>query len=335
MTSALRPSRLLPAAQAISVLLVAPGRPAFAQAADPAPLLQALEFQGGTPDDQVFARSAAALGLRAPLDEAGFRTALEAIRATDRFRRVDGQLQAVEKGVRALVRLDPWPALEKVRWETPLPGGIGKVLPGGPRGGERAGNALLDAWQHQAQLRLAETGYPQARLTWRRLREDRELAVAVDLGAPSLIRKVAIVGDRGPYADALLLSWAGIRPGSSLWTPATPGEINRRLRKRFRKDSRFEAAVEAGWDGKETLRLRVQAGPLVRLKAQGSGLGLLNGLSDFVPLGRAERYSPQLLDEGERRLVRFFRNKGYLDVQVGYRREVTRQGPECRIFVFC
>jgi outer membrane protein assembly factor BamA len=54
-------------------------------------------------------------------------------------------------------------------------------------------------------------------------------------------------------------------------------------------------------------------------------------LSEFVPLARAERYSPSLLEEGAGRITTYFRNQGYPEVKVTYDRVVkagTQERPE-------
>jgi outer membrane protein assembly factor BamA len=308
----------------LAASLVYLGAPAAA--AQDSPLL-GLDFQGGSVDDVAFARMAAGLGQGAPVTEAAFQTALAAIRLTDRFRTVDGTLVAGPDGARALVRLDPWPAIQRLEWagDARLKG-IRKQIRG-LRAGMRPGEQRLAAWSLELQGRLVEDGYPEAKVTWARAEGDKKVIITVTVGVGSLVRQVVLVGDPAPYTEEQILAAAKLVPGRTLWNQAVQVATSRNLRKMFHNHQRYEARTELAWDGQGTVRLTVAPGPKVFLESEGDRLGLTTSLKDLVALARADRYSPELLDEGDRRIVRFFRAKGYLDAQVGHRRAVTSTGP--------
>jgi outer membrane protein assembly factor BamA len=297
-----------------------------AGAAEAASLL-GLDIQGGSEDDVAYARVAASLTDRAPVTEAAFQTALAAIRLTDRFRRVDGQLVPGPGGVRAQVRLDPWPAIKRLEWRGDLHReGVQKHIRG-LRTGMRPGEQRLAAWSRELQGRLVAAGYPDAKVTWARSNNDKTIIVSLITGEGSLVRQVVLAGNPAPYTKEEILRFARLEPGKTLWNETVQVATTRNLRKKFQKDLRYEAQTELSWDGKGTVSLKVTPGPKVLLQEEGSGLGLTTSLKDLIPLARADRYSPDLLDEGDRRLVRFFRTKGYLDAQVSHRREQTRTDP--------
>ena len=298
------------------------GWPAAAQSA-----MLELTFQGGSEDDVAYARVATGLELGSPLDAQGFQTALAAIRRTDRFRWVEGGLEPGPMGVRAWVRLDPWPAVEHLAWRGDAKRAVVQKQIRGLRTGMRPGDFRLATWSQELQTRLVEAGYPAARVTWSREQADRTLAITVALGPGSLVQRVEVTGNPAPYTAADLLRYSKLQPGHSLWTPALQLETARNLNKVLHAHHRYEAQVDLDWDGRGTLRLGVVSGPRVQLVAEGDGLGWTTSLSDLVPLTRTERYSPELLDEGDRRIIRFLRNQGYLDAQVGHRREVVRNDP--------
>lgn len=298
------------------------GWPAAAQTG-----LLELTFQGGGEDDVAYARVATGLELGSPLDAQGFQTALAAIRRTDRFRRVEGGLEPGPMGVRAWVRLDPWPAVEHLAWRGDAKQAVVQKQIRGLRTGMRPGEFRLATWSQELQAHLVEAGYPAARVTWSREQADRTLAITVALGAGSVVQRVEVTGNPAPYTAADLLRYSKLQPGHSLWTPALQLETARNLNKVLHGHHRYEAQVDLDWDGRGTLRLGVVSGPRVQLVAEGDGLGWTTSLSDLVPLTRAERYSPELLDEGDRRIIRFLRNQGFLDAQVGHRREVIRNDP--------
>jgi len=105
--------RLLLAAQVLCTPL-----PAVALGAEPppvgeqvqAPLLRQVVFEGGSVDDGAFARAAAALPVGLSLTEGAFQLALEAVRNTDRFRRVTGALAPCASGVGARIVGCPRPS---------------------------------------------------------------------------------------------------------------------------------------------------------------------------------------------------------------------------------
>jgi len=289
------------------------------------PAATRLDFQGGSEDDVVFARMAAGLDLEAPVTEAAFQTALAAIRLTDRFRAVDGQLAPGPGGAR--VRLDPWPAIRRLEWagDARLP--WVRKLVRGLRQGMRPGERRLAAWSRDLQGRLVEAGYPEAKVAWARAESDEIVIITVTTGVGALVRRVALAGNPAPYRQQELLAAAGLVPGSTRWSPAVQAAAHRNLRKLFLGHRRYEARIESAWDGEGTVRLTVFPGPRVRLAVAGDRLGLWTSLGQLVPLARADRYSPELLEEGDRRLVRHFRSQGYLDARAGHHRAVTRAGP--------
>jgi outer membrane protein assembly factor BamA len=324
------PYLLLAVPLACQVPPAAPPGPAQApaaarpQVAGPTYPLLAIDFQGGSGDDAQFARAASGLEKGKPVGEAEFRAALEAVRLTDRFRSADGQLLPGPGGARALFRLDPWPALTRLEWVGDARRrAIGKYLRG-LRPGMRPGDRRLAAWGGELQGRLAESGYPRARVGLTRSDGDRTLVVDVDLGQPDLVRQVELVGDPAPYTREEILHRSGLQPGRTLWSQTSKLAAIRRLRGLFHGNGRFEALVDVQWESPGTVRLAVTPGPRVILAAAGDRLGWNTSLKDLIPLARADRYDPELLDEGDRLIVRHFRTKGYLDAMVSHRREVTK-----------
>jgi outer membrane protein assembly factor BamA len=289
--------------------------------------LLGLTFQGGSEDDVAFARMAASLVDGAPVSDAAFQSALAAIRLTDRFRRVDGQLVPGPDGTRALVLLDPWPAIQRLQWRGDVRRPEVKKQIRGLRAGMRPGELRLAAWSRDLQGRLVEAGYPAATVTTVRAGDDRTVIVNVVTGEGALVRQVELAGNPAPYTREEILRFARLKPGRTLWNEAVQVATYRNLRKGFQSDQRYEAQTDLSWDGKGTVRLNVTPGPKVLLVKEGSGLALTTSLKDLIPLARADRYSPELLDEGDRRLARYFRTQGYLDAQVSHRRELTRTGP--------
>ena len=288
----------------------------------PGTLLRQLTFDGGSGDDVAFSRVAAALALGAPVAEGPFRLALEAIRNTDRFRAVTGELFPCPGGIGARIRLEPWPALEFLTAE-----GLPKTqLMGAPRLQRPLGNRRLEDWRREFQAHLQETGYPAARVTCERTHADRGLRVLVAKGPPDLLRAVVVVGNMAPYTYDQIIEIVRVVPGKTLWTAAVKREMLDRLRNKLRKDKRFESQVDMAWES-GVLRLTVEAGPVVECRAEGDGLGWTISLKDVVGLARANRYSPELLDQADRRILRVLRGQGYLDAQVAHRREVLQDGP--------
>ncbi len=277
-------------------------------------------FIGGDVDDQAFARAAAGLKPSGSLGEGELAAALDAIRATDRFRKVEGTAERIV--------LDPWPALAGIEWRGDAPGSLRRTLFPGLRKGERFGDQRLEALRAQAQDRMVAAGYPKAVVRTLRTEGDTRIVLDVASGPPNLILGVEVVGKTGTYTAEELIQASGVIPQRSLWNREFELECMRRLRKKLVKGRRYEARVDLDWDAGGELRITVDVGPRIKLRAQGTGLGWTTSLKDMVPLARADRYSPELLDEGERRIVRLFRSRGHLDPQVSHRRDVVRSGPD-------
>jgi outer membrane protein assembly factor BamA len=294
--------------------------------ADAPRVVSAIRIDGGSEDDRQFA--AAALGLKPgqTVDDAGFQQALVAVRLVDRFVTVEGSLTA-EGAV--LLKLEPLSPVATWKWEgEAVPKALRKTLLPELRKGQRLGPQRRSVLITLAEQRLHEAGYPAATLGLTLEAGGRQARLLLTLGAPSLIRELRIEGDPAPYTREALLKVAGLKPGISLWTPAVAREAHGRLRQRLVKDHRYEGTVRlepASTPG--VMLLEVRPGPKVNLKADGLSLfGPLWGrprLVEFVPLARAEKYAPSLLEEGAGRITTYFRNQGYPEAKVSYDRVVT------------
>ena len=297
-----------------------------AQEAAGARVVTSVRIAGGDEDDRRFA--AAALGLKRGqlLEEAAFQQALAAVRLVDRYRSVEGTFEGDGS---AQVRLDPLPPVTSWRWAgDPVPGSLRKSLLPELRKGQRLGPQRRAVLTGAAEQRMREAGYPEARLQAALEEGGRSLRLTLSLGAPALIRDIRLEGDPAPYTREWLLREAGLRPGETLWALGTLRTAQRRLRQRLIKEGRLEGSVRLEALGEPgVMVLEVRPGPKVTLKAKGLPvLGPLWGqprLSEFVPLARAERYSPSLLEEGAGRIKAHFRNQGYSEAKVRFERTVT------------
>lgn len=289
-------------------------------------ILSAVELTGASPDDQIYASEALGLEIGKPVGEEGFLLALTAVRATDRFRAVHGVLEEGSKGLVAKIGLDPWPAIEKREIRGQLPRALRKGLFTGMHKGARAGDLRINRWQIEAEQRLQEAGYSGARVRIDREDQGARLVINIELGTPALIRSLEVEGNPSPYSAEKIKGVANLKIGKSLWTASLQREASERLRRRLVKDHHFEGTTEFLWDeASGRLTLKIEPGPVVNIRQVGVWSFWWRNFEELVPLARAGRYSPELLDEGDRRILRYLREQGYLDAQVSHRREVLPQ----------
>ncbi len=299
---------------------------AGAREADSLRRVTAIHIEGGDVDDRRFATAALGLKVGQDLDQAGFQQAMAAVRLVDRFHSVAG---AFGTDGQVSLHLEPLTPLASWRWEgDAIPPDPGRNLLPELRKGQRIGPQRQAALAGLAEQRLREAGYPDAKVQARLEEGGRHLRLVLALGAPTRIREIRLEGDPSPYTRETLLKVAGLRPGVSFWTPTVAREAQRRLRQRLVKDRRLEGSVRLEPTAEpEVMLLEVRPGPKVQLKATGLNfLAPLWGqprLSEFVPLARAERYAPSLLDEGAGRITTYLRNQGYPEAKVAYERKVT------------
>ena len=299
---------------------------AGAQEADSLRILTSIQIRGGDEDDRRFAAAALGLGPGQSVDGPEFQRALAAVRLVDRYRSVDG---LIGTDGTAVVNLEPLLPLATWRWEgDAIPADLRKTLLPELHKGQRMGPQRRAVLTETAERRLREAGYPEGRISMALEQDGRNLRLALVLGAPNLVREVRLEGDPAPYTREALLKIAGLRPGVTFWTPSTMLEAQRRLRQRLVKDHRLEGSIRlepAGEPG--VMLLEVRPGPRVTLRGKGLNVLLIlwgqPRLAEFVPLARAERYSPSILEEGAGRITAYFRNQGYPEVKVSYERVVT------------
>jgi outer membrane protein assembly factor BamA len=297
-----------------------------AQEVDSIRTLKAVQITGGDEDDRRFALAAFGLKPGQRLDEKSFQQAVAAVRLVDRYRLVTGAFDGDGSARLTLVPLSP---MQAWRWEgDPVPPALRKTLLPELKKGQRLGVQRLALLSGLAEQRLREAGYPEAKVSPALEQDGRSLKLSLALGRPALIRDIRLEGNPAPYTRESLLKAAGLSPGNSLWTPTVVREAQRRLRHRLVKDHRLEGSVrlepstELG-----VMILEVRPGPKVVLKSKGiNWFGWLWNqprLAEFIPLEKAERYSPSLLEEGAGRITTYFRNQGYPEAKVTFDRLVT------------
>ena len=286
---------------------------------------QGFQWEGGSADDRGFAEMASGLVKGKPYPDLHFDLVLQAIRATDRFRSVDGTLGA--DGT-AHIRLQPWAPLQSWVWQGDTPPKKTKILllPDLQKG-MRLGDLRLEEWRRIAEARLRDEGYPQARLAVERDASGARLNLKTELGTASLVKGIAVNGDMGPYRLETLLKVGDIQVGRTLWTQDLRRQAARKIRRRFVKDKRLEGRAEFSFSSDGTLTFSVDAGPVVRISTTGKWLSQ-RALKELLPLARTDRYGPELLDEGDRRIIRHYRDKGFLDVESTHVREVVTGSAE-------
>ncbi len=286
----------------------------------PGRAFQGFIWEGGSPDDRGFAEMASGWVKGKPFSAVQFDLVLEAIRGTDRFESVNGTLGA--DGI-ARITLRPWARLQSWVWQgDPLPAKTKTLLFPDLRKGQPLGALRLEEWRRIAEARLRDDGYPQAKLATERDASGAHLILKLQLGAASLVRSVAVNGNLGPYRLEALLQLAGVQVGRTLWTQDLRRQAARKIRRRFVKDKRMEGQAELAFSNNGTLTLSVAPGPIVRVSATGKWLSQRT-LKELLPLARTDRYGPELLDEGDRRIDRYYRDKGFLDVESSHVREVV------------
>ncbi len=280
-------------------------------------------LRGGGVDDQAFARLAMGLDAQGRLDVRLKARALAAVEATDRFRNASLDLSA--EG--AMLRLDPWPRLVSIRLEG-APKGFSRLLPGSIRAGSMPGpRRLADACARMGQT-LQERGYPDAKVTAMRSEGDRQLVFRVEAGRPRIVQAIQVEGPLGSYTASSIQKLLEVTPGRTLWYEGLRNAAVSRIRKRFVKDERYEGGVELIWnDATGLLIAKVDPGPQVEIRLEGKGMRLRQ-IRRILPLVQAERHSPDLLDQGDRRILRILLSEGCLDAKVTHRREVVQGTPE-------
>jgi len=287
----------------------------------PAPRLLGLEIQSEHKDDAILVQAAAGLLINEPLTEVDINTALSAVELTDRFRKVEILSVPKYNGVIAKIKVSSWPIVERIYWRVDVRSSAINRQIRGLRAGMRLGNIRLATWSQELQMKLVEIGYPDASVSWIRDKGDKRLTVNVRVGTGALLRKIDVIGDYSPYTADDVRRFAKLLPGRTLWTKSAQHEVSRNIYKVMRSHRRYEAEIECQWNSNGTLVVSLNTGPIISIEAKGSGVDLFHKMRHLIPLTSADFYSPELLHEGDRRIVRYLQNQGYLDAKVWHRRE--------------
>jgi outer membrane protein assembly factor BamA len=300
-------------------------------------LVDAPKVEGGSYDDERFARLA--LGFRAgqDVDPERLRIGLEAVRATDRFKSVGGHFEDAPGGKIVKLRLDPWPTLKSVH--TDIPPELMKLVK--PwlqdiRKGTRPGSLAIEAWKKKAEEWLAVWGYPSAKVNVARSYKGDSIAISIDSGTPTLLRHLEITGSIGVVSRESILSDLGCKPGQTIWTSDVQRRAIQRLNRRFARYSYLFAKANFFWNPDSgNLAVDINTGPAVSLKV--SGVRLRTGLlKEYLGLPSIDRYGADFLGEAERRLTNKFQAEGRPRIKINLKETpISGKAPERAIQLEC
>jgi len=282
-------------------------------------LVQSPIFEGGSKEDQRFARAALGFRIGQIIDTEQLRVGLSAIRATDRFRSVEGQFEETADGKLLRVYLEPWPALKSVRIIAPdelkkrIKPWLGEI-----RKGIRLGDFAKDAWIKRAEEWLATWGYPAAKVEISRSEFGDAVEIYVDAGQPNLVRQVLLSGDFGASTRNSILRDLRCEPGQTIWTTDAQAKAVQRLNRRFAASSHLFAKVDFSWNPLNgELSVNIKTGPVVNLGVSGARLNIRQ-LKSYLNLPIVDRFGMDLLAETERKLTGKFQDDGCPMVSVSH-----------------
>ena len=286
------------------------------------PKLLTIDIQAKNPDDIIFAKAASGLVVDTPIDESILQTSIAAIRLTDRFKTVTGQLLPKSNGVIASIVVHSWPAVKDIKWLGDAQTKIAKKLIHSLRPGMHLGNEKLTAWSLELQNKLIESGYPEAKVFWTRAQYDQLLNVTIILGTANIIKNIEITGNISPYTTDQIQRFAKLLPEHSIWNVVTQQTIIKNLRAVLQSHQRYEAYIAIQWkDDSKSLHININSGPKITLAFKGSGISRPNSIKNLIPLTYIN-YNSDILYEGDRRILRYFQDEGYLDAKVQHDRKV-------------
>jgi len=270
-------------------------------------LIQSPIFEGGTYEDQRFARAALGFRVGQNVDAERLRIGLNAIRATDRFKNVESRLEDADGGKILRLYLEPWPTLNSVITNiTPELKKRVKPWLREIRKGTKPGDFVLDAWIKRAEEWLAVWGYPSAKVEISRSELGDSIKVSIDAGQPNLVRQVDLSGVFGAASHRSILNALDCKPGQTIWTTDVQQKAVQRLNRLFARSNHLFAKVDFSWNPENgKLSVEVNAGPVVKLGINGAKMGI-SKLKEHLSLPGVDRFGTDLLTEAERRLLGIF-----------------------------
>ncbi len=148
-------------------------------------------------------------------------------------------------------------------------------------------------------------------------------------GPLARIGNITVQGTPG-YSIAEIKSIAHFHPGDHV-SRAGVTKALQRLRKRYQKNRRLEAQVsiiDRVYHPETSLVdyvFKIERGPTVDVRVEGASLSS-GKLKRFVPVYEENAVDEDLLNEGARNISDYFQNKGYFDVDVASKRQLSSQG---------
>lgn len=287
------------------------------------PKLLAIDIQAKNNDDIIFTKAASGLVIGTPIDESILQTSMAAIRLTDRFKTVTGQLLPKSDGVIASIKVDAWPAIKDIKWLGDAQTKMAKKLIHGLRPGMHLGDDRLAAWSLELKNKFIESGYPEAKVFWTRAQDDQLLNITIILGAANIIKNIEVVGNINPYTIEQIKKITKLVPEHSIWNAVTQQMVIKNLKAVLQSHQRYEAYIDLQWkDNSKSLHININTGPKITLVFKGIGVSWSESIKNLIPLNYIN-YSSDVLDEGDRRILSYFQNQGYLNAKVQHSRKIT------------
>ncbi len=181
---------------------------------------------------------------------------------------------------------------------------------------------LVEARKHLAEV-LAENAYYQAQIDDRLIRDtgtqEAEVVFVIVPGKPARLSRVEFQGQTVVPAERLA-TVAGWRPGNQL----TSARVERGLfkihkfytaRGRLQASASLKERVYDSQSSTDRLLVRVEAGPLIRVRVEGASLSN-SKLKETLPVFKDGLIDDPSLAQGERTLEDYFQRQGYFSCSV-------------------
>lgn len=279
-----------------------------------------IQFSGGSNDDRSLALLASGLKVNEIYYPEKKDVYISAIKLTDRFSQVSINDSFIDSGIVLLVTLDPWPKV--IRHQGLGSQNIPPVLAKEFRRlsiDRPLGDLELEKRRQELIKFGADHGYPNMQLSFSRSRTLTEVDWNLDLGAPNQINEIKIQGLDGHPLLLKIETLVNDRDAKDLWSETLQSRLSQKLEKLLLSERYFQSSFSFLYNERGQLEIQFELGPQTAILYRGELLGSWVGtksLEEILGLTTLNASINDLLDVAKFRLEKYYKDQGYLQVQV-------------------
>ena len=292
----------------------------FSQEESASRIIQSIQFTGGSEDDHLLAKIALGLKIKEIYQSENKDLYIAAIKQTDRFKQVEITVNTNQSGLDLQIALNPWPMILSHQGLSidNINSALAKEFRRLPVN-RPIGDLELEKYRREFIRLGSDYGYPHIQLSFSRSETASTINWNLNIGHPNRIEKIIIKGLESNLVSQKIEALLKLENSENLWSEHLRSRLSQKIEKVLLKERYFQSSFSFSFEDSGSLNLQVILGFQTKIHYQGELLGPWVGtptLEEILGLTALNSSNSDLVEVSKFRLEKYFKNVGYLNVQV-------------------